>query len=1468
MDAKNIRRREFLKISALSTVALLPAAAMFSGFVDKEASEQLIIDCGFRLTDYRNLLNLEFYFINLEYRKRGLFQRKGLTARFGQQEAYMIVRLPQQHIAEQALSIIDNDFSVLDKFTAVTKISGYSYLVFRIIFSGGADEIRIPLSAKRLMDWNNEFTGNGYMFKLVVRQNLNTSLFELKTKNLTGGEKVENRYPLGYAAKDVNGKPEYTYDYGAYPKVAGDPVTAIEAPWRILLSPKLPDQDRFKFKWTFAKPVEKTGTGGQYVDTRNGTVRTLSADKFTAELWMAALTIEEDEQYLKQQIRRQLQNKQPEGNVRNTAAEKIYPAMEVMLLGSPDYPDKQASADALFKNKEAVGGFPGAMYKVLPEAKDRHDLVDLYIKYKLLANADKLSFSALGISAEIGLKNEKIDSTLKAGNDLYSWKQLISFGRDEEVEVVRLILEKEFGHKYLHISTTKRRLRRGIAYLDYREYIMPLDLTINYEQHESEKNILTGEINTSKFQSPFRQIEIKERQPKRIIPVNQMADDLAGFKFTIPAYDYKDPADPNNIRRITGETNSLYYPVSEATREPVTFEYEGVDWEGQKVKFNKVIQAIPASINNALNAITPDKLKIADIDQFFEGGKLSKLQERITGLATYIEAGSDNVNVKKQWIIYRDRCRDLLNVTESRFLQDISRIAKNSNFFIKELPGVFRQLKQLSDGLNEIGELNLRDILSEPELEKRTQAEKDRILQDFNDLKRRVKLICDLSDQTALLTADTLDNALNQLTGLTGFIADRSDLALAVTRTKLLHAIERSAEVLSDVVKKGKLLINGIENPADLPEILAAVQGLPKIDDVKKIIEKEILNTINITQQQVAFTARSVGNDLDLVKKDSISNLRTESLLFRGKIAEAANGIDLFNRYAALPQLQRASTYIKSLDKLIGEEISVNFRYARDYINNQADTTRLETVKNASMVFAEVTEASRDYLKGQMRKVAADMGGYINPELPVEYLTYLKDPKKLKDSLGTALKNNIPPELKEVYDDASGAYNDLVFISGQAKDAWNSVRNIKPEDFFAGLDAKILGSIYLKDILGLDFEMPRLSIIPNKKGLPDKVVYNFLTDKIKEKDIGVVKFYAMNKGRKAAFQIYMEKGIQDARACRSFTRLENFSIGIKPFGPEILTILFNKLEVASGSAAAKKTTVDIADIKFGGPLDFIGKLAESLHIPGTGLHINPSFREIEIGYSYTLPGIETPAFNLANLKFDIAFTIPLPDSSKKNVEELSTTFSINRPEDKFLVTAGIFGGRGHCVIRATPTKIKEIDTAIEYGGYFGINLGIAKGYVYLFAGLRYEARDGDIKLTAYIICSGGVTVFGFISVSVTFLLLLQYNIQSNVLFGSASVSYSIKIGFFKKSFTLRYSKQLTGSKGKKIDPNVEQQAYAGDFVREEVFYASTGNAMENIPAAMLDSPAPAHDVEHTGFNEIYTRGIYLIYHQSFNRNSK
>src|SRR5579863_6687124 len=96
-------RRKFLKLSLTGVAAagalmfLRKATSLFDPISEEEYEKMLLgaVQNAFRLTDEGSLLNLEYYFINCAYKGNKVW------AKYGPFENYMVVRLPQQHMAEQ-----------------------------------------------------------------------------------------------------------------------------------------------------------------------------------------------------------------------------------------------------------------------------------------------------------------------------------------------------------------------------------------------------------------------------------------------------------------------------------------------------------------------------------------------------------------------------------------------------------------------------------------------------------------------------------------------------------------------------------------------------------------------------------------------------------------------------------------------------------------------------------------------------------------------------------------------------------------------------------------------------------------------------------------------------------------------------------------------------------------------------------------------------------------------------------------------------------------------------------------------------------------------------------------------------------------------------------------------------------------------------------------------------------------------
>lgn len=1316
-------RRSFLKNSMLTVIAVTPAIQKLSKIVLlADLPDTKLIKYAFRLTNWKNLLNVDFYFIGAK-----LASGKMVVTR--NERAYMIVRLPQQHIAEQAIDMAaavngcefteptDEKIGELIKEPAITRISGYSYLAFEIEVPINNQRLELSITEKELMAWDADY------FKLVGEDH-------------SGGSKEsilkQNSYPFNYK----NNGGDFAYDFDGVPKKNEVPITAIEAPWRLILSPQLARKNQDVFSWHFsAQPL-------------------ITNQQIESELWSATLSTT---------VRPGV--KETGGNS-DDPLKKHFEGIELAIIGSPDYGATGTMADQIFKVSSPTKKITSRT--ILPQVKDRQDLVELYIKYGLIARSKEITFTSLGINVYLEFSNDHI-SDIENKISLVSWKQLISFGRDEEVEVVRLLLDKEAGHKFLHVKTTKSRTKSGVTYLDYREYIMPFDLEIDYRGHIAENGV-------SQYESPFSKLKLRETAPKRICPLESpsyKADNKLKLESGgTAAYTYY----PLTYNKNLKSTNAL---VADST-EVLKFEYEATDWAGKTFIIKKAIQAIQLEVNDVL-VKKPDLF--AEVNKFFDR-EVTVANELMQSVDSDIASIQRLINpeAKEQFDLYKKR---LLGIN-----------AFSTNKILDELLSKYRSNEAL---FNEIKVLISKLFVEKPKADPRLY---------FAEFKTQAEVV---------------------IKAITDNVKDASKIYGLGEINKIKDKLQESSENYENLLKK-------IPTGNGAVQLIATMHGKAV---ALKSIEKGFKNIIECQQQKIDFAILENQEQTEQL----ISNLRCDYVMFTGSLRKLDVRIDFFNNYPSMPKLQKAQVYVDSLSKLVNDQVPIEFKYAKSYIDNWID----KSIANPSKVFAEVTTQSREYLKGRINEVAKEFGGYLNPEMPVDFITYLKDPKTIPKALTDELASRI--NVGAYVDQIQNGYNDLVFMSEEVKKNLQLVNAINPKDYFQGLKAKILGSISLQDILGTDFELPRLV------QQPDKVVYNFSTNKFKPSiDLGMVTFTAVNKF--TTLQLYMEKSTKVPNQYKSFTKLSNFSIGINMLAPNALLIKFKSLEFTSSNSQSSKTHVQIDDVGFGGPLAFFGKLADSLKLPGTGLKITPSLKQIGISYNFAIPSIEGGAFNFSNLKFGIGVNIPLPSADQ--VEPIGLLFNINAPEDKFLITVGIFGGRGHFVMDATPQKIRSIDAGLEFGGYLGLNLGIAKGNAYLFAGIRYVKSGEAFTLAGYLICGGGVTVFGFISVSVVFSMSLIYQ-NTGSLFGTAAVSYSVRVGFFKKSFTLRYSKQISGDKGKPLSADPTASARV-NHRKEDIYYAYEGETMDLIDSSDLQFlPPPNPNL----FKNIYKKDDWKIYCNAF-----
>ena len=560
-----------------------------------------------------------------------------------------------------------------------------------------------------------------------------------------------------------------------------------------------------------------------------------------------------------------------------------------------------------------------------------------------------------------------------------------------------------------------------------------------------------------------------------------------------------------------------------------------------------------------------------------------------------------------------------------------------------------------------------------------------------------------------------------------------------------------------------------------------------------------------------------------------LATMRTDFLVFRnnlrlvevqGTAAVKQRVFDVFNSYPCYPQLHTAQVYAGAINDLARREIPIKIKYAQEYVRHQLDNVGLEVKNNAARLFAEVHQEAQELLKGAMREAGKELGGLVNPEVAGRYLTLLKDGsakaqatldalqrdgQELATTLrqqGQAALQTANTELNTVLSDYARSreaatqefnrlQNGVLTLSEAAKQELKAAEQdvqVQAGAFFKGLEAKILGSIRLRDLLGADFNLPKLT------RLPDKVSYQFLTRGFKPFDVKVFRFVP---NERTTLQAYLEIPTRHPEDFRSQTQLSDFTISI--FDDRLL-VEFKRIELLSTRDVKNKTSVELGQIGFGKELEFLAALAKGFMIPGTGLKVQPSPTDISITYALPIPGVSGGAFTFDNLKVNVGLSIPIPSGLGATNQPLAIKFGLNGPTDPFVIGVLIFGGMGHFLIETTPKYLKRVDTGLSFGGLFRINLGIAVGQAFLQAGIRYvyerqPTGEAVIELFCILTCGANVTVFGFIEISVVFTMYLKYRKDSagTALYGVASVACSVRVGFFSKSFTLTFSKRFAGA---------------------------------------------------------------------------
>jgi hypothetical protein len=379
---------------------------------------------------------------------------------------------------------------------------------------------------------------------------------------------------------------------------------------------------------------------------------------------------------------------------------------------------------------------------------------------------------------------------------------------------------------------------------------------------------------------------------------------------------------------------------------------------------------------------------------------------------------------------------------------------------------------------------------------------------------------------------------------------------------------------------------------------------------------------------------------------------------------------------------------------------------------------------------------------------------------------------------------------------------------------------IDPAAFFDDADAMLFGTIAIKDLIPVDQitkkadasqNAPeiRSHILPDRRH-PQQVMTRINWEpQLQDFNEGPVTIGFNVDGDQSALTLNatLVRNLDGTPPTSNIVgKLTSFRIVLfGVIGVKIHSITFtsqngSKTNVAAQIAANKP-------IVFEGPLSFIQTLADILPpglFGGTGPAIDLTPTAVEVSYTLGLPPISIGVFSLDNISIMTGLDLPYLDG-KPGFE-----FAFAKRNAPFILTVECLGGGGFVHLVLDADGIQMVEGALEFGGEFSIDLGVASGAVHIMAGIYFQLKGSASTLTGFVDIGGEVSVLGIISISIDLNLSLSWihTPQGDKIQGRATLTISVSVLFFSISVQVSVERSFGSGSG---DPKMGQLIGSHDW---------------------------------------------------------
>jgi hypothetical protein len=512
----------------------------------------------------------------------------------------------------------------------------------------------------------------------------------------------------------------------------------------------------------------------------------------------------------------------------------------------------------------------------------------------------------------------------------------------------------------------------------------------------------------------------------------------------------------------------------------------------------------------------------------------------------------------------------------------------------------------------------------------------------------------------------------------------------------------------------------------------------------------------SVRGQKVAYADPAAGD----------TTLKTDGLFFDTELLQTAPPFPIA---PFVPFLDQAAVTVPALEQLLGTSAPVIIQLYNRYLSSGLDPH--------AGVFAQVASTPPPVAFS-----ADKAGGFATPKLTLKALSARKG-----------------------------------LVAGNPDDAAAGV--IKPKEFFDDLSAMLFGTVPLQALIKVngsdhanaDQNAPEIRTVlsPNDKNPDTRITKVAWSPQIQRYPSPPVIVDINQNGQTSALTLNAKLAVSLTGAAPESDingELTYFQVTLQG----VVALSFNSLKFSSKNGQKLSVKADLPSsgaIAFQGPLEFVQQLAEVLPpgiFGGSGPSLDLLPDRIRVTLTIGLPPLGLGVFSLEHVTIMTGLDLPYLDGKP------AFEFAFATRSAPFLLTVECLGGGGFVHLLVDADGVQMVEGALEFGGEFSLDLGVASGSVHILAGIYFKLSGTDSDLTGFVDVGGEVSVLGIISISIDLNLSLSYEVSGGqkLVEGRATLTVAVHVLFFSASVQLSIEKSFKADPG---DPRIDKVLNALDW---------------------------------------------------------